>query len=72
MATPAELAAEDYAKHKENGVSLNPFSTVGARSEWQRGFDGVPLRSWEGSPEFSPIYQRGAAAAALLKSKKED
>jgi hypothetical protein len=80
--TPEEVRAEaekgaksDYEKHAvihtdEDGttwqVSLNPYSTVGARSEWQRGFDGAKCRSWETALEWNFQYQRGAAAAKRI------
>jgi hypothetical protein len=76
----AEKAATvDYEKHAvihkdEDGtlwqVSLNPYSTVGARSEWQRGFDGAERRSWEIALEWNFQYQRGAAAKRILDSLK--
>jgi hypothetical protein len=64
-----EFAKEDLRCHRENGVDLNPFSTVGARDEWQRGFDGRDLLGYQGLPEYNAFYQRGAAAARLLKEE---
>jgi hypothetical protein len=76
----AEKAARvDYEKHAvihkdEDGtlwqVSLNPYTTVGARSEWQRGFDGAERRSWETALEWTFQYLRGAAAKRILESLK--
>lgn len=54
---------EDIRCHRENGVSLNPYSTVGARGSWQNGFDGK-------EPTITDrldCYQRGKIAAQLLK-----
>lgn len=59
------LAEIDYQNHIEHGVDLNPFSTAGARYDWQRGFTGAAQRSWEGPLEFNATYQRGKAAAAI-------
>ena len=73
----AEAAARsDYAKHKPihtdpDGtawqVDLNPYSTQGARGCWQRGFDGSPLKFLDTHPEWDFQYQRGAAAARIIK-----
>lgn len=60
-----KAAAEDYAKHIEFGVDLNPFCTTGARNDWQRGFDNLGPRSYEASVAFDTIYQRGRAAAMI-------
>ncbi len=73
-------AREDYEKHKvihtdeRTGqlwqVDMNPYSTPGARADWQRGFDGVPVDSFD--PPIGPYctyYQRGAAMARLLKNE---
>lgn len=60
------VAEDDYRRHIEYGIDLNPFSTDGARSEWQKGFDGAPLQPWEGDMEFATIYQRGKAAAEIV------
>lgn len=75
----AESAARgDYEKHKTihtdpDGktwqVDLNPYCTQGARSCWQRGFDGAPAKSWEGDVRWDFQYQRGAAAARIIKEK---
>jgi hypothetical protein len=84
--TPEEVRVEaekgariDYEKHAvirkdEDGtlwqVSLNPYTTAGARSEWKRGFDGAGPRSYETSVEWNFQYQRGAAAKRILESLK--
>lgn len=75
MTTPEEVlqdacrwaASSDIQYHKQFHVDLNPFSTPGARSMWQRGFDGAPARSYEGTLDLDPIYQRGRACAKLMK-----
>ena len=53
---------EDIRCHRENGVSLNPYSTNRARSSWQNGFDGKPatLMDW------AENYQRGKVCAQLI------
>lgn len=33
---------EDIRCHRENGVSLNPYSTLGSRQSWQNGFENKP------------------------------
>lgn len=75
----AEAAARiDYEKHKPihtdpDGtkwqVDLNPYSTQGARACWQRGFDGAPLEHVDTNPEWDFQFQRGAAAARILKEQ---
>lgn len=61
-----KVAAEDIQRHKDSGVDLNPYCTEGARNDWQRGYDNLGPRSWEGSRDFDTMYQRGRAAARLL------
>ena len=64
-------AADDIRRHREFGISLNPYCTVGARNDWQRGFDNKGPRSYE-SPEivnFCLMYNRGHAAAILLEKE---
>lgn len=63
----AELTAAvtaDIRCHRDNGVSLNPYSTNRARASWQNGFDGKPaaLIDWY------DCYQRGQIAAQLTRS----
>ena len=52
--------------HHDHGIDRNPFSTVGARNYWQRGFDGAPAFSWEHDLNWDTQYQRGRAYADLL------
>ena len=74
----ARAAAEDYRLHQLHGSGLNPFSTEGARNDWQRGFDNMGPRSYErreGQSDeeavaFDTMYQRGQAMALLLQSKE--
>lgn len=54
---------EDIRCHRENGVSLNPYSTEGARSSWQNGFDGRPPKLID---RFD-CYQRGKVAAQMMR-----
>ena len=63
-------AQDDYKRHIENNVDMNPFSTKGARNEWQRGFDNAQAYAWEGSMDFAAIYQRGKAMAEIVAAEK--
>jgi len=76
-AAAEKAAAEDLARHlpvhtdPQTGepyqISLNPYSTVGARNEWQRGFDNAPPHSWETEErEWDFRFQLGRAARRLL------
>ena len=67
-ASAQALAEGDYQKCIKNGVSLNPFSTVGARHEWARGFEGDTQKPYE-SLDYNSEYQRGRAARAILLNK---
>ena len=57
-------AAQLYTNHIEKDHDLNPYSTQGARAEFQRGFDDAPALSWE-NPDGSLDYrfQLGRAVA---------
>lgn len=57
----------DIANYIWYGHSVNPYSTVGVRNDWQRGFDNEPPHSWVGTNDFCTAYQRGKAAARILK-----
>lgn len=63
-----DAAADAYRCHIENGVDLNPYGTTGVRGEWQRGFDGQDLLSYQGNPELNLAYQHGKACARLVKA----
>lgn len=76
-AAAEKQAAADLARHlpvyadPHTGelyqISLNPYSTPGARNEWQRGFDNVPPYSWETeNREWDFRFQLGRAARRLL------
>lgn len=69
LAWADKVAREDIQRSKEHDVDLNPFSTDGARNQWQRGFDNLPPRSYEGSRDFDTIYQRGRAVARILEEE---
>lgn len=58
-----KAVTEDIRCHRENGVSLNPYSTPGYRNSWQNGFEGQP----EVLLDFGECYERGALAAQLIK-----
>ena len=66
-----EIADGDYKRHRSLGADLNPYSTGGARYYWQRGFDNTPAKSWEHDLAFDMPYQRGVAAAKLLKKSTQ-
>ena len=57
------VVTEAIRCHRENGVSLNPYSTDGARSSWQKGFDGKQPALWD---QYE-CYQRGKLCALLLE-----
>lgn len=59
-------ARDDIRRHQEHGIDLNPFCTVGARGDWQRGFDNVQPPSWSHDISWDTMYQRGRACADLL------
>lgn len=67
-----KAAAEDRKRHLEGGVDLNPYCTVGARTDWQRGFDNAGPRSYEDPRivEFDIRYLRGRAAAELIEKEQ--
>lgn len=75
VSSPEEVAAwadRAAASDVQRNISpmnhdLNPYCTHGARTCWQRGFDGLAPRTWEGSVDYDTQYQRGAAAARLVK-----
>lgn len=71
--SPAEVlaAAEQWASvlhrnHVEKGHALNPYCTPGAINDFDRGFNGVPLHSWEVSAEWDYRYQTGAAVRRIV------
>jgi hypothetical protein len=61
----AAVAENDYELHLKYGVDLNPYSTEGARNEWQRGYDSLEPRPFEGPVVSNFRYLRGQAARAL-------
>lgn len=70
-----KAARADYERHKPVHVDektgenwqwdKNPYSTPGARNDWQKGFEGSPEGS-EAEP-FNTYYQRGRAMARIVK-----
>jgi hypothetical protein len=68
----AVAAANDYKRYIENDCDLNPFSTDGARNDWQRGFDNAGPRSYETTIEFDTMYWRGRAAAELIEKLEKE
>lgn len=52
------LAQEDIARYWAYGVSLNPFSTHGARHDWEQGFKGLD--------NMGRICRRGMFCAAIM------
>lgn len=65
----SEIVENDYRCHIENGVDLNPYSTPSARYMWEKGFNNLPLNSWEGDISYNIPYQRGKAAKELIERK---
>jgi hypothetical protein len=72
LAWAEKVAKDDIRRHREYGIDLNPFCTVGARDDWQRGFNNAGPRSYEGPRDFDTIYQRGRAVARLLEQEAAD
>jgi len=61
-----QAAKADYKHHMENGVSFNPYSTKGMRSDWDRGWYNTPPHPWESATrEWDTGFQRGRAARLL-------
>jgi hypothetical protein len=69
----AKAAASDLQRHRTKGHDPNPYCTPGARSDWQRGFDGAQPRSWElaSTYDWHTQYQRGRAMARLMQQHEE-
>jgi hypothetical protein len=54
-----EEAEDDLRFYRTGGNSINPFSTYGARTLWQQGWDGVrPANLVAGSTNWS-TWRRG-------------
>lgn len=66
-----KAAADDYRRHIDFGIDLNPFSTASARDDWQRGYDNLGCRSYESSIDYDTIYQRGFAARIVKEAKEK-
>lgn len=70
MSTPdpklVSAVTEDTRCHRENGVDLNPYSTIGSRWSWDHGFKGAPKRV----SDYDTPYQRGQLAAKMLAEQK--
>ena len=53
-------------------IDLNPYSTQGARNDWQRGFDNALARTWEEfTRAYDTMFQRGRVAARLFEEEKK-
>ena len=65
------VAAADFARYLSFDYDKNPYCTQGARSTWQRGYEGAPPRSWEGNLVFDTQYQRGAAMRRITDGLQE-
>lgn len=64
-----KAAAEDYKKHMEHGVSLNPYSTSWYRNDWEAGWYNRPPYSWEeATRDFDTGFQRGRAARLIWEA----
>lgn len=69
----ADKAAPAFIqRNKEHGHDLNPYCTQGARSDWQRGYDGDLPRSYEIIFDYNIKYQLGAATRKLIDSQPKD
>lgn len=75
FSTPAQVriwadsaAIDTMKRHLEHGHDLNVFSTEGARSDWQRGYDNELPRSFELTQNYDTAYQRGKAIKRLIDS----
>lgn len=67
IAEMAELAAEDVARTQKYNVSLNPFSTAGARHDWQQGYDNKPGQfPWDCEESYNRMWHRGRQARLLV------
>ena len=67
----AQKNAKDLIKrHFELGNDLNPYSTPGARSEFDRALNNASLFSWEKNPEWNYRWQLGRAVADLIEKRK--
>lgn len=64
-------AVELYERHIKFGVDLNPYSTEGARDEFDRAFNGHARYGFEGDGNFDYRWQVGCALARLVASKAE-
>ena len=78
IAAAESAARDDYQRHlpvhtdpdgAQWQVDLNPYRTQGARSCWQRGFDGAKAQPRDGDLRWNFKYQRGAAAARIIKEQ---
>lgn len=65
-ASAEQAAASDFKMYIEFGAGLNPYSTLGARNCWQRGYSGEPGVAWV-NMGWNYQYQRGAAAYRLIE-----
>lgn len=64
------LAEVDARLARENGVDLNPFSTLGVRYLWQQGWDGLhPPNLIEGSYNWR-AWERGRLAREIHERDK--
>lgn len=60
----AKITLEGYVFHN---CDINPYSTDMARHEWQLGFNGKPLNSSGGHPDYNTAYHIGCASRRLAK-----
>lgn len=63
-ASPEEVAQHWVQRYKGGVWALNQWSTPGPRSDFDRGYKGAPLRSFEGGP--SQAYQVGKACRVVI------
>lgn len=66
------IATNDAMMARQNGVDLNPFSTQGARTLWQQGWDDVrPANLTDGSTYWR-YWKRGGLARNIAQESKND
>jgi hypothetical protein len=64
------IAENDTKLASQNGIDLNPFSTQGARTLWQQGWDGVrPANLTDGSTYWR-YWERGRQACSITQEKE--
>ena len=66
-----EIALDDARLTRENGVSLNPFSTQGGRTLWQQGWDGVRPANLVDTSVNWRFWERGRQAKIVSEESSD-